>query len=153
MNNSLKFMLKLGVSTIFLYFVQLWIHELGHGAVAVLLGGKIDGIYVSIYGGHLDSTVPNIPYVILLTRLSGGLIASLFLLLAYLVTRNFWVEFNILTVAFSMINLFVGIVEGFFFEFYSSNLSLWSYTLMPFFLLFAYLFRRRLYTAFSKTPA
>lgn len=145
-------MIRFVVSLIPLYFAQQFIHELAHGVVAIIVGGKINGIYFTIYGGRVDSVIPNVPYVILLVGLSGGLIASLILILIYFVTRTFWVEFNILTVAFSLTNLFTGIIEGLFYDSYVSSLSSWSYTFLPFFLVSVYIFRRKLVTAYPKTP-
>jgi len=143
-------MIKFVAILVPLYFTQQFIHELAHGTVAIIFGGKINGIYFNIYGGRVDSVIPNIPYVILLTGLSGGLIASLILMLVYFATRAFWVEFNILTVAFSLTNLFTGIIEGLFYDSYVSSLSSWSYIFLPFFLLSAYIFRRKLITTYPK---
>jgi len=147
---SFKFLTRLIISIIIIFFLQQVVHEFGHAIMVVLLGGEIKGINFGLSGGNVSIIVPNIPSIILAVNLSGGLFASLFLLGFYLCTRKFWVEFNIMTYTFLFMNLIIAFIEGFLNELYLQNLGLWSYLMIPFFFLSVILFKHRLVSQFKE---
>jgi hypothetical protein len=142
---------KLVLSTFSVYFVQQVVHEFGHAITVLMLGGKIEGFDFSISGASVTSIVPDIPLIIMTVNFSGGIIASLFLLILYLCTKKFWVEFNIMTFTFLLMNLIIAFIEGFLNVLYVQNLKLWSYLCMPCFLLSVILFKRRLFSQYRST--
>lgn len=146
-----KFVLKLIISVIVLNFPQLVFHEFGHSITCLAFGGNINGYYFSTYGAGVSLTIPNMPLITLAVRLSGGLIASLLLLIVYLFTKNFWVEFNIVTFTYLFFNIFSAFAEGFFNEFYMQSREVWSYVALPSFILAFIILRRKLSSQVSES--
>jgi len=135
--------LKLIGSLFLIYFIQQIIHELGHGFFILIFRGKIIELNFGIRGASITYEIVAVPWINIFVHLSGGIIASLLLLIIYENTKNMWVEFNTIVLSFIFSNIFTAFIEGFFHKIYVQNLKKWSWFFLLFFVLSVFLLRSK----------
>ena len=115
---------RIALFLILLYFPQQTLHEIGHLIPYYIFGGIPIDYTFSFKSAH--RIYLHDPYWVYnaIFRFSGGLFAFVVLLLFTRIMKNYWVELRVISLMYSILNLFYAIIEGSFYTILVKDLSI-----------------------------